>query len=195
MADNSFNLDAELRTAFGKGGARKLRAAGKIPAVIYGHGTEPKHVSLPAHATGLIIRQSNALINLNIEGNEELVLVRDVQKDPVLRIIEHLDLAVIVKGEKVEVEVPVHVEGEAAPGTSVVVELGTLRLLVEATNIPTSIVVNIDGRTEGQHVHASDVALPEGAVLAEGGDLMLLNLSAMAAEPTENEAAAAPAAE
>ncbi|MFZ4842432.1 MULTISPECIES: 50S ribosomal protein L25/general stress protein Ctc [Mycetocola] len=191
MADNSVNLDAELRTSFGKGAARKLRAAGKIPAVIYGHGTEPKHVSLPTHATGLIVRHTNALINLNIEGTEELVLVREVQKDPVLRIIEHIDLAVVVKGEKVEVEIPVHVEGDAAPGTLANIETNTLRLLVAATNIPASVVVSIAGAEEGQHVHAKDVVLPEGAELVDDADLLIVQVAAAPAAAAEEETEAA----
>lgn len=194
MADNSYKLEAELRTSFGKGAARKLRVLGKIPAVIYGHGSEPKHVSLPAHATGLIVRQSNALITLDIEGNEELVLVRDIQKDPVLRIIEHIDLAVIKKGEKVEVEVPIHVEGQAAPSTFVSVDTNTLRLLVSAIDIPNNVVVSIEGLSEGQHVFAKDVVLPAGAELADEGDILIINVSAAAVNEEPAEAAAEAAA-
>ena len=115
MVDN--NLTAELRTQFGKGAARKIRAVGKIPAVIYGHGTDPQHVTLPGHELMLIIRKANQIITLDIEGTPQLALVKDVQKDPVRQIIEHVDLIVIRKGERVEVEVPIHVEGESYPGT------------------------------------------------------------------------------
>src|SRR5688572_16133528 len=116
MADDN-KVVAETRTSFGKGAARKLRAAGKIPAVMYGRGTEPQHVALPAHQISLIIRKSNAVLELEIDGKQSLALVKDVQKDPVLRIIEHLDLIVVIKGEKVTVDIPVHIEGESAPGT------------------------------------------------------------------------------
>src|SRR5690606_27881175 len=116
MTDGN-KLAAEIRDQFGKGAARKLRAAGKVPAVIYGHGTEPQHVTLPAHALGLILRKANAVLELDIEGTDEVALVKDVQKDPVRQSIEHVDLIVSKKGEKVQVDVPVHVVGEAAPGT------------------------------------------------------------------------------
>ncbi|HEY4153570.1 MAG TPA: 50S ribosomal protein L25, partial [Pseudolysinimonas sp.] len=107
-------LSAEPRDSFGKGAARKIRAAGKIPAVIYGHGTDPQHVTLPGHQVGLILRKANQVLDLDISGKSQLALVKDVQKDPVRQIIEHLDLIVVRKGEKVTVDVPVHVEGEAA---------------------------------------------------------------------------------
>src|SRR6187549_1514227 len=120
MADaNSNHLATEARTTFGKGVARKIRAQNKIPAVIYGHGTEPQHVTLPGHETALILRKSNQVLELDIDGKIQLALVKDVQKDPVRQIIEHIDLIVVRKGEKVTVDVPVHVEGESAPGTAV----------------------------------------------------------------------------
>src|ERR1700712_3846799 len=112
MTDEDNKIIAEPRTQFGKGAARKPRAAGKIPAVIYGHGAEPQHVSLPGHEVFLLIRKANALIELDIEGKEQLALVKDVQKAPVRQIIEHLDLIVVRAGERVQVEVTVHVEGE-----------------------------------------------------------------------------------
>ncbi|MDQ1586984.1 MAG: large subunit ribosomal protein, partial [Microbacteriaceae bacterium] len=135
MADDN-KVIAEARDSFGKGAARKIRAAGKIPAVIYGHGTDPQHVTLPAHQVGLILRKANAVLELDIAGKSQLALVKDVQKDPVLQIIEHLDLIVINKGEKVHVDVPVHVIGESAPGTVADLDAKSLLLEVEATNIP-----------------------------------------------------------
>lgn len=116
MSEN-FTLTADVRTEFGKGFARRLRAAGKIPAVIYGHGTEPVHVALPGHETALIVRHANALIEVTIGDTKELVLVKDVQKDPVRQLIEHIDLIVVKKGEKITVDVPIVVTGESFPGT------------------------------------------------------------------------------
>ncbi|HRN28238.1 MAG TPA: 50S ribosomal protein L25, partial [Terrimesophilobacter sp.] len=124
---------AELRESFGKGYARRLRAAGRIPAVIYGHGTDPQHVSLPAHEVGLILRKANAILELDVAGKKQLGLVKDVQKDPVRQLIEHIDLVIVKKGEKVQVEVPIHVSGESFSGTMVMMDLNTLRLEVEAT--------------------------------------------------------------
>ncbi|WP_309105207.1 50S ribosomal protein L25/general stress protein Ctc, partial [Microbacterium sp.] len=143
MAEDN-KVVAEARDSFGKGAARKIRAAGKIPAVIYGHGGEPQHVTLPGHQTALIIRRANAIIDLDIAGKSQLVLVKDVQRDPVRQVIEHLDLIVVRKGEKVEVEVPIHVEGESYPGTSVDQELHVLRLSVEATHIPENVSVSVE---------------------------------------------------
>src|SRR5690606_37881920 len=117
---------ADVRDSFGKGAARKLRAVGKIPAVLYGHGTEPQHLTLPGHEVMLLLRKANAMIDLDIAGKAQLALVKDVQKDPVRQIIEHIDLVVIRKGEKVQVEVPVHVVGESAPGTVLEQEAHTL---------------------------------------------------------------------
>jgi large subunit ribosomal protein L25 len=142
MADDN-KVIAEARDSFGKGAARKIRAAGKIPAVIYGHGTDPQHVTLPAHQVGLILRKANAVLELDIAGKSQLALVKDVQKDPVLQIIEHLDLIVINKGEKVHVDVPVHVIGESAPGTVADLDAKSLLLEVEATHIPESVSIDI----------------------------------------------------
>ncbi len=192
--DNSYKLDAEHRTSFGKGAARKIRAAGKIPAVIYGHGTQPQHVTLPGHEISLIIRKANAVINLDIEGTEQLALVKDVQRDPVRQIIEHIDLIVVKKGELVEAEVPVHVEGEPFPGTLAMLELNTLRLLVEATNIPESVVVNVDGLVEGNQIHAEGVTLPKGAKLADEADLLVVNIVMPRSNTAADDAADAAAA-
>ena len=114
MADEA-TLNVEIRTSFGKGAARKIRAANNIPAVLYGHGSEPVHLTLPGHQTMLLTRKANAVLDLQIEGKSQLALVKDVQKDPVRQIIEHIDLVIVKKGEKVTVDVPVHVEGESAP--------------------------------------------------------------------------------
>ena len=170
-------LTVEVRTEFGKGFARRLRAAGKIPAVIYGHGTEPQHVALPGHETALIIRKANQVLDLQIEGKSQLALVKDVQKDPVLQIIEHLDLIVVRKGEKVTVDIPVHLEGESAPETSVNQDSNTISLEVEATHIPESVTVSIEGLREGAQILAKDVKLPEGATLITDPEVLIVGIT------------------
>ncbi|MBD8583737.1 MULTISPECIES: 50S ribosomal protein L25/general stress protein Ctc [unclassified Frigoribacterium] len=176
MADDN-TLSALVRTSFGKGAARKIRAKDQIPAVIYGHGTDPQHVTLPGHETMLITRRSNALITLDIEGTKQLALVKDIQRDPVKQVIEHIDLIVVRQGEKVEVDVPVHIEGESAPGTIHVVELNAITLEVSATAIPQSVVVSIEGLEDGAQVHASDVVLPEGASLVTDAEVLITSVS------------------
>lgn len=171
-------LSAGKRTSFGKGAARKLRAAGHIPAVIYGHGGEPQHVTLPGHETALLLRKSNVLITLDIEGASELVLVKDVQKDPVRQIIEHVDLIVVRKGEKVTVDVPVHVEGESFSGTIVMVEHATVSLEAEATHIPESVSVSVEGLEDGAQIHARDLVLPKGSSLITDPDALVVHITA-----------------
>src|SRR5690606_4715582 len=127
MSDEN-KVVAETRTSSGKGFARRLRADGKIPAVIYGHGTDPVHVALPGHQVSLIIRRANALLELDVDGKDQLTLVKDVQRDPVRQIIEHIDLLVVKKGEKVQVEVPLLTVGESFSGTIVTNEVNTIRL-------------------------------------------------------------------
>ncbi|MFF2372541.1 50S ribosomal protein L25/general stress protein Ctc [Agromyces sp. NPDC058110] len=175
MAEDN-KVVADVRDAFGKGAARKIRAAGKIPAVIYGHGTDPQHVTLPGHQVALLIRKANAVLDLDIAGKGQLVLVKDVQKDPVHQIIEHIDLIVVKKGEKVQVEVPVHLEGETAAGTIADVDSHTLTLEVEATHIPESVVVSVEGLEEGTQIHAKDVELPKGASLVTDGESLVVNV-------------------
>ena len=191
MADQTNKVVAETRDSFGKGAARKIRAAGKVPAVIYGHGTDPVHVTLPAHQVGLLLRKANAVLDIDVAGTSHLALVKDVQKDPVLQIIEHLDLIVIRSGEKVEVEIPVHVQGEPYPGTIPVLEVQTLRLEVEATHIPENIVLDITDAAEGTQYHAKDFTLPAGAVLAEDPELLILNVIVPAAARGDEETEAA----
>jgi large subunit ribosomal protein L25 len=185
-------VTAELRTQFGKGFARRLRAAGQIPAVLYGHGTDPVHVALPGHQTALIIRRANALLELSIDGKDHLALVKDVQKDPVLQIIEHIDLLVVVKGEKVQVEIPVVLVGEAAVGTSVNQDANVVLLEVEATNIPQHVEVDINGLQDGTHVTAADLKLPAGAALAVDPETLIVAISAESSA-AEDEIAAADA--
>jgi len=193
MADDT-KLVAEPRDKFGKGAARKIRALGKVPAVIYGHGTEPQHVTLPAHELGLILRKANAVLELDISGKTQLALVKDVQKDPVRQILEHIDLIIVRKGEKVIIDVPVHVEGESFPGTLVALDANTLSVEAEATNIPERLIVNVEGLEEGQHVYAKDVPLPQGTTLLTDPDTLVVNIT-LPAKVDLGEAAAEEAAE
>lgn len=189
-------LAAELRTEFGKGYARRARMANLIPAVIYGHGAEPIHVTLPAKATTLAVRTPNALLSLDINGEGHLALVKDVQRDPIKQIIEHIDLLTVRKGEKVTVDVPVHVEGETAPGTVHNLELTSVSVEAEATHLPESLEVSIEGRGAGEHVHASDLVLPKGSVLLTDAEALVVNISeatVAADEDADGEAAAAEA--
>ncbi len=183
-------IAAEARTTFGKGAARKLRAAGRIPAVIYGHGTDPVHISLPGHEVSLLLRRANAVLDLDLPTGSQLALVKDVQKDPVRQIIEHLDLLVVRTGEKVEVEVFVVLEGEAAPGTLVNLDAQTLLLRVSATDIPQRLTVDVDGAEDGTQITAADVPLPEGAELAIDPTTLVVGVSLAPAEVSlENESA------
>ena len=191
MADDN-KLDADVRESFGKGAARKLRSAGKIPAVIYGHGTDPQHVTLPGHETALLLRKSNVVVTLDIAGDKQLVLVKDVQKDPVRQLIEHVDLIVVRKGEKVTVDVPVHVEGESYPGTLVMLDHNTLTVEAEATHIPESLTVSVEGLEEGAQIHAGEVALPSGTTLITDPEALVINITVPRASAADlaDEAAA-----
>ncbi|TDW30793.1 50S ribosomal protein L25/general stress protein Ctc [Cryobacterium psychrophilum] len=177
MAKEIYKVEVDLREKFGKGAARKLRVLGMIPAVIYGHGTEPVHVSLPAHRMGLLLRRANSILDLDINGKSQRVLVKDVQKDPVLAIVEHIDLIVVRTGEKVQVEVQVHMTGETAPGTIGGFDTKTLLLEVEATDIPENVTVSVEGLEDGAQIHASDIILPDGAELISEPDTLVVVVS------------------
>jgi len=208
LADDN-RLTAQVRTEFGKGAARRTRAAGKIPAVLYGHGTVPQHLILPGHEVTLIVRKANAVLDLDIEGTSQLALVKDVQKDPVRQAIEHLDLIVVRRGEKVTVDIPVHLEGEPFSGTIAILENTTLSIEAEATHIPERIVVDVEGLEDGAQILAGDVVLPAGASLITDPETLVVLVStprgasaeeeaadaAMAAAASEASAAAAAAAE
>ncbi|MGY4643606.1 50S ribosomal protein L25/general stress protein Ctc [Cellulomonas sp. URHB0016] len=194
-------LTATARSEFGKGAARRLRRADQIPAVLYGHGTDPLHVSLPGHDTMLALKHANALFEIDLEGKVTLAIVKDVQREPVKNVIEHVDLQIVRKGEKVFVDVQVRVTGESAPGTIHVVETQTLSLEAEATNLPSELEVSIDGLTGGSQVHAGDVTLPEGAVLATDPEIVVVTVSVphasaddLAADEAASELAAAQSA-
>lgn len=195
MSDKN-TVDADIRTSFGKGAARKLRQNGKIPAVVYGHGSEPLHVALPAHETALIARRANALLDLKMPDDQQLVLIKDIQRDPVRQIIEHLDLVIIRKGEKVTVEVAVHVEGESYSGTIVQLENNTITVEAEATNIPEFVTVSVEGLEEGAQIHAGEVAVPSGSTLVSDPDMLVIAIrvpskAEEAAPVAEGEGAAA----
>ena len=175
-------LSAEPRTEFGKGAARKIRRADKIPAVMYGHGTEPVHITLPGHEAMLALKHTNALLTLVIDGQEHMALAKDVQRDPIKPIIEHVDLVVVRKGEKVTVEVGVHVEGEAAAETVVTTALATLEVEVEATNIPEWVTVSVEGLEAGSQILAGDIALPEGAELVTDPEFLVVNVTQQISE-------------
>lgn len=180
-------VHAEVREQFGKGFARRLRAAGKIPAVIYGHGTEPVHVALPGHQVSLIIRRANALLELDIEGKDQLALVKDVQKDPVHQIIEHIDLLVVKKGEKIQVDVPVVVTGEPFAGTVANLDATSIAVEVEATHIPEHVEVSVEGLEEGAQITAADVKLPKGATLLADPETLVVAIYVPTEEPEAEE--------
>lgn len=192
MPDTSRNkLVALPRTKFGKGAARTIRREHNIPAVMYGHGTEPVHISLPGHQTMLALKVANALLTIEIDGKDHLVLAKDIQRDPIRPLIEHVDLVVVRKGEKVNVDVPVHLVGTAAVETVVSLENNTVELAVEATAIPDRVEVSIEGLQAGTQIHASDLALPKGAELLTDAEALIVNITqAISAEDLEAELAA-----
>jgi large subunit ribosomal protein L25 len=172
-------LSAEKRTEFGKGAARRLRRAHLVPAVLYGHGTDPVHVTLPGHATMLALKHSNQLLTLDLGGGQtELALPKDVQRHAIKGLIEHVDLILVRRGEKVTVDVPIHLVGEPASGTLVTNELTTLSVEVEATHIPNAIELDIEGLEAGSRIHASDVTLPAGATLITDPEATVLAVNA-----------------
>ncbi|MEJ5866640.1 50S ribosomal protein L25/general stress protein Ctc [Pseudokineococcus sp. 5B2Z-1] len=177
MADE-IRLSAQTRTEFGKGAARRIRRSDMIPAVVYGHGEAPRHVTLPGHATMLAVKRENAVLTIDVEGEEVLALVKDVQREHRRREIEHVDLVLVRRGEKVEVEVAVHVEGEAAAETVVTVDHQTLSLEVDALRIPESVSVSVEGAEAGTQVLAGQVALPAGAALVTDPEALVVNVSA-----------------
>jgi large subunit ribosomal protein L25 len=187
-------IQAEPRTEFGKGAARRIRRADKVPAVLYGHGTAPVHITLPGHDTMLALKTANALLSIDINGESKLALPKQVQRHPIKGIIEHVDLILVRRGEKVVVDVAVHVVGEAASGALVVTENASLPLEVEATHIPEYIEVSIEGLDVGDRVLAKDLQLPEGAALHLDEETMVVNVTAApTAEEVEAELAGAEA--
>ena len=178
MSDE-IKIKAESRTEFGKGAARRIRRSDKVPAVIYGHGNDPIHVSLPGHETMLAIKHggSNALLYLEIDGKEHLALTKQIQSDPIKGFLEHIDFVEVRKGEKVTVDVSIHLVGDALPDALVVTENTTVSLEAEATNIPEFIELSIEGAEVGTQFHASDLVLPTGSLLLSDDDMMVVNVT------------------
>jgi large subunit ribosomal protein L25 len=189
-------LTAELRTEFGKGAARRIRRAHKVPAVLYGHGTAPIHIALPGHETLLALRTANALLSIDLNGSSQLALPKQVQRDPLKHTIEHVDLVLVRRGEKVTVDVPVQVEGEAAPETLVVVDHNSIPIEAEATHIPQQIVVSVEGLAPGTQILARDLQLPAGSSIELDPETLIVNVTnaptveALEAELAEAEAEA-----
>jgi large subunit ribosomal protein L25 len=182
-------IAAEPRTEFGKGPSRRIRNAGKVPAVLYGHHAEPTHLTLPGHEVLMAMRTANVLIRLEgLPGGVQLALPKAVQRDPIKGWVEHVDLLVVRRGEKVTVEVPIALVGEIGPDGLLDQQLVQISVEAEATNIPPSIEVNIEGMEVGTAVHASDLQLPSGATLAEEPDALVLHvIAAPTAEQFEAE--------
>lgn len=184
-------LVTTARESFGKGAARKLRAAGQTPVVVYGHGTDPLHLTVEAHPFSLIVRHANAIIELDVNGKKLLVLVKDVQKDPVLQLIEHADLIIVKKGETVDVEVPVVIVGTPFSGTTFLQELNTLRIKVPATNIPEHVEVSVEGLEAGVHILAGDLKLAGDETLLDDPEQLVVQVVEPRGKSEEDEAAEA----
>jgi large subunit ribosomal protein L25 len=190
-------ITAETRNEFGKGAARRSRREGRVPAVLYGHGTETRHLSLPGHDLMLALKTPNVLLRVEgLKNGSEIALPKAVQRDPVRNIIEHVDLILVRHGEKVTVEVPVRVIGEIAAGDGMLnQQLVQIPLEADATNIPQGIDVDVDGMDVGQAVHASDLKLPPGVSLqVEPETLVLAIIAKTMEEPPEEEAGEVPEA-
>ena len=175
-------IKAEPRTEFGKGAARRIRRDNKVPAVLYGHGTQPLHVSLPGHDLMLALKTANALLSIELNGDSQLALPKQVQRDPIKGFIEHADLILVRRGEKVTVDVPVHVSGETARNALVVTEHATVPLEAEATHLPESVEVSVEGLEVGAQILARDLQLPAGSVLQLDPEALVVNV---VAAPTE----------
>lgn len=194
MAD--VKLHAETRTEFGKGAARRVRRDNKVPGVVYEHGLEPLHLTFPGHELLLALRTSNVLIDLVIDGEgSQLAIPKAVQRDPLRGHLVHVDLLKVKRGERVTVEIPVHAEGELAPGGNLLEHvLSALPVEAEATNIPDGLTVSVQGLAAGASILAKDLALPEGVKLAVEEDTVVLQvLAAQAEEVSEGEEEAAEA--
>ncbi len=187
MSENK--IAAATRNEFGKGAARRARREGLVPAVIYGHGTDPVHVSLPGHEVLLALRVANALLSLSIDGGKEiLALPKQVQRNPIRGSIEHLDLVIVKRGEKVTVEVPLIVHGEEKLDGLVMMDQQTIALEAEATHIPASIEISVADLSIGDTITASDLVLPQGAVFHGSPDDLILSIAEpRAAEPAAGE--------
>lgn len=183
-------LDVEVRSRTGKGASRQARRDGKVPAVLYGHGAEPQHINLNARDFAAVLRHSgtNAVLSLQIDGAEQLALPKAITVHPVKRNLQHVDLIVVKRGEKVTVEVPVHLEGEAASGTLVTQDATTIEIETEALSIPENLVLSIEGVEEGTQILAGEVTLPPGVTLISDPEMLVVNIvAAPSAEELESE--------
>ncbi|MFI6879298.1 50S ribosomal protein L25/general stress protein Ctc [Streptomyces sp. NPDC050400] len=182
-------LAAETRSEFGKGAARRIRRENKVPGVVYGHGGDPIHITLPGHELQLALRTPNVLLSLDIDGTNELAIPKAIQRDPLKGFLEHVDLLLVKRGEKVTVELPIVTEGELAAGGNLLEHvLNTLPVEAEATHIPESVTVSIAGLDAGSAVHAKDITLPSGTTLAVDGDAVVLQVLAAQAEEAPADA-------
>ncbi len=191
-------LSVEPRTEFGKGAARRTRRAGKIPAVLYGHGSDPRHYALPAIEFARVVREngSNAVITLDLEGKSELALTKTIVVHPLKNYIEHVDLLVVIRGEKVTVDIPVVVTGTAGPGTLVTTDLDSLQIEVEALHIPEQVELSVEGVAAGTQILASQVTLPKGATLVTDADALVVAVNEAPSEASlEGEEGGAEAVE
>lgn len=181
-------LNVELREEFGKGAARRIRREHKIPAVLYGHGEEVRHVVLPGHETALIARNTNALLELSLaDGRSRLALIKDIQRHPLKRNITHLDLIIVRKGEKVEVDIPVVLVGEPTAPAIAVVDAQTLTLSADALSVPEQIEVDVEDKEEGFQLFAGDITLPEGAELVTDAELLVVAVTIPRVEEEDTE--------
>jgi large subunit ribosomal protein L25 len=171
------SIKGATRTEFGKGASRRARVAGQVPAVIYGHGEKPIHITLPARELGVALKESNVLLNIDIDGKTELTLPKSVVRHPLKQILEHIDLVLVRRGEKVVVSVPVHTEGKHDPDGILEHQHNTIEVECEATSIPKFLVVDIEGMTAGTSKHASDVVLPAGTTLVSPANTVIVHLS------------------
>jgi large subunit ribosomal protein L25 len=184
-------IAAEPRTEFGKGAARRTRRAGKVPAVLYGHGTDPRHISLPGHDLMLALKTPNVLLRVEgLEGGSALALPRDVQRDPLKGFLEHVDLLLVRRGEKVTVEIPIQLNGAIAPGSMLDQQLVQIALEAEATQLPSAVEIDIEGMEIGTSVHARDLKLPAGTTLVADEEALVLQV---VAPTTAEELEGAPA--
>ena len=184
---SEIRLEAQPRNEFGKGAARRARREGLVPAVVYGHGHTPVHINLPGHSLMLALKTPNALFTLAIDGKDEFVLPKAVQRDPIKRSLKHVDLLLVKRGEKVTVEIPIVTEGELAPGGNLLEHiLNTLPLEAEATHLPESVTVSVQGLEAGTSILAKDITLPKGASLAVDPEAVVLQVvSAQVEAPAE----------
>ena len=196
------SIKGTSRTEFGKGASRRARVAGLVPAVIYGHGEKPLHITLPARELGVALKESNVLLNIDIDGKVELTLPKSIVRHPLKQILEHVDLVLVRRGEKVTVAVPVHTEGKHDPDGILEHQHNTIEIEAEATSIPKFLVVDIEGMASGTSKYASDVVLPAGITLVSPANTIIVHLSERSTVVEEvpvvapvADAAAAPAAD